>query len=143
MELMNLEQPLLQEMMMNVPGTYHHSLIVSNLVEAGASAVGANSLLCKVGALYHDIGKLQKPDYFVENQFGGPNPHDKLSPAMSALILCSHVKRGVELAEEYRLGDRICQIIAQHHGNRIIQYFFNKAKTLGKIPVRETTAIRT
>ena len=134
MELMNLEQPLLQEMMMNVPGTYHHSLIVSNLVEAGASAVGANSLLCKVGALYHDIGKLQKPDYFVENQFGGPNPHDKLSPAMSALILCSHVKRGVELAEEYKLGDRICQIIAQHHGNRIIQYFFNKAKTLGENP---------
>ena len=134
MELMNLEQPLLQELMMNVPGTYHHSLIVSNLVEAGASSVGANSLLCKVGALYHDIGKLQRPDYFVENQFGGPNPHDKLSPAMSALVLCSHVKRGVELGEEFKLGDRICQIIAQHHGNRTIQYFFNKAKELGENP---------
>lgn len=134
MELMNLEQPLLQELMMNVPGTYHHSLIVSNLVEAGASAVGANSLLCKVGALYHDIGKLQRPDYFVENQFGGPNPHDRLSPAMSALVLCSHVKRGVELGEEFRLGDRICQIIGQHHGNRTIQYFFNKAKELGENP---------
>ncbi len=134
MELMNLEQPLLQELMMNVPGTYHHSLVVSNLVEAGASAVGANSLLCKVGALYHDIGKLQRPDYFVENQFGGPNPHDRLSPAMSALVLCSHVKRGVELAEEFRLGDRISQIIAQHHGNRIIQYFFSKAKEMGENP---------
>ncbi len=134
MELMNLEQPLLQEMMMSIPGTYHHSLIVSNLVEAGAKAVGANSLLCKVGALYHDIGKLSYPDYFIENQFGGPNKHDKLSPAMSALILQSHVKKGTEFAQEYELGSEIQNIIGEHHGTRIISFFYQKAFTLGENP---------
>lgn len=137
MELMNLEQPLLQELMMTTPGTYHHSLVVSNLVEAGASAVAANSMLCKVGALYHDIGKLSRPDYFVENQFGGPNPHDKLSPAMSALILCAHVKQGVELAQEHRLGREITDIIAQHHGNRSILFFYKKALDMGETPRME------
>lgn len=140
MELMNLEQPLLQDLMMTVPGTYHHSLVVSNLVEAGAAAVGANSMLCKVGALYHDIGKLSRPDYFVENQFGGPNPHDRLSPAMSALILCSHVKQGAELAEEHRLGREIMDIITQHHGTRTISYFFQKALDMGENPRPEDYA---
>jgi hypothetical protein len=134
MELMNLEHPLLQELMMAVPGTYHHSLVVSNLVEAGAAAIGANSLLCKVGALYHDIGKISRPEYFVENQFGGPNPHDKLSPAMSALILFSHVKQGAELAEEYHLGKEITDIILQHHGTRSTMYFYNKAVQMGEHP---------
>ena len=134
MELMNLEHPLLQELMMNLPGTYHHSLVVSNLVEAGAAAIGANSLLCKVGALYHDIGKISRPEYFVENQFGGPNPHDKLSPAMSALILFAHVKQGVELAAEYKLGQEITDIIQQHHGTRGAMYFYNKAVQLGENP---------
>ncbi len=134
MELMNLEHPLLQELMMTVPGTYHHSLVVSNLVEAGAAAIGANSLLCKVGALYHDIGKISRPDYFVENQFGGPNPHDKLSPAMSALILFSHVKQGAELAEEYHLGREITDIILQHHGTRGAMFFYNKALQMGENP---------
>ena len=134
MELMNLEHPLLQELMMTVPGTYHHSLVVSNLVEAGAAAIGANSLLCKVGALYHDIGKISRPEYFVENQFGGPNPHDKLSPAMSALILFSHVKQGAELAEEYHLGREITDIIVQHHGTRGAMYFYNKAQQMGENP---------
>ena len=134
MELMNLEHPLLQELMMNLPGTYHHALVVSNLVEAGAAAIGANSLLCKVAALYHDIGKISRPEYFVENQFGGPNPHDKLSPAMSALILFSHVKKGVETAEEYRLGREITDIIQQHHGTRGAMFFYNKALKLGENP---------
>ena len=134
MELMNLEHPLLQELMMNLPGTYHHSLVVSNLVEAGAAAIGANSLLCKVAALYHDIGKISRPEYFVENQFGGPNPHDKLSPAMSALILFAHVKQGVETAEEYRLGREITDIIQQHHGTRGAMFFYNKALKLGENP---------
>jgi len=134
MELMNLEHPLLQELMMNLPGTYHHSLVVSNLVEAGAAAIGANSLLCKVAALYHDIGKISRPEYFVENQFGGPNPHDKLSPAMSALILFAHVKKGVETAEEYRLGREITDIIQQHHGTRGAMFFYNKAVKLGENP---------
>ncbi len=127
MELMNLEQPLLQELMMTAPGTYHHSIVVSNLVEAGAKAINANSLLCKVAALYHDIGKIVRPEYFIENQINIPNKHDTLAPAMSALIIISHVKQGVELAEKFNLGKEITDIIRQHHGNRCITYFYSKA----------------
>ncbi len=134
MELMSLEQPLMQEMMVTMPGTYHHSLVVANMVEAGAKVIGANSLLCKVGALYHDVGKLQHPDYFIENQFGGRNKHDKLAPSMSALILSSHIKRGIELAESYRLGKEICDLIQQHHGTRIMQFFYQKAIAMGENP---------
>ena len=134
MELMNLEQPLLQELMVTMPGTYHHSLLVSNLVEAGAKAVGANSLLCKVAALYHDIGKISHPEYFIENQFTGVNKHDKLAPSMSALVLISHVKKGVELAESNRLGQEICSIIREHHGTRLMSYFFHKAVETGEHP---------
>ncbi|MBQ7456158.1 MAG: HDIG domain-containing protein [Desulfovibrio sp.] len=132
MELMSLEQPLMQNLMVQAPGTYHHSLIVANMVEAGAKAIGANSLLCKVAALYHDIGKTTYPDYFIENQFGGPNRHDKLAPSMSALILHSHVKKGVELAKEHGLGKEICDIIQQHHGTRIMQFFYQKALKAGE-----------
>ncbi len=127
MELMNFDQPLLQELMMTTPGTYNHSTIVAHLVEAGANAVKANELLAKVAALYHDIGKLSHPNYFVENQGGGENKHDTIAPALSALILVSHVKHGVELAEKHKLGKEITDIIAQHHGNRCIHYFYNKA----------------
>lgn len=134
MELMSLEQPLMQDLMVTMPGTYHHSLVVANMVEAGAKAIGANSLLCKVAALYHDIGKLSYPEYFIENQFGGPNKHDKLAPSMSALILLSHVKKGTELAERYNLGQDITDIIRQHHGTRLIRFFYHKALTLGEKP---------
>lgn len=134
MELMNLEQPLMQEIMVTMPGTYHHSLVVANMVEAGAKAIGANSLLCKVAALYHDAGKLSHPEYFIENQFGGKNKHDKLAPSMSALILISHVKKGTELAEAHGLGQEILDIIRQHHGTRIIRYFYQKALDLGENP---------
>ncbi len=134
MELMSLEQPLMQELMVTAPGTYHHSLIVANMVEAGAKAIGANSLLCKVAALYHDVGKLTYPGYFIENQFGGPNKHDKLAPSMSALILLSHVKKGTELAERYNLGRDIADIIGQHHGTRLIRFFYQKALNLGEKP---------
>ncbi len=134
MELMSLEQPLMQEMMVTMPGTYHHSLVVANMVEAGAKVIGANSLLCKVGALYHDVGKLQHPDYFIENQFGGRNKHDKLAPSMSSLILSSHIKRGIELAESYKLGKEICDLIQQHHGTRLMHFFYQKAITLGENP---------
>jgi len=134
MELMNLEQPLLQELMLTMPGTYHHSLLVANLVEAGAKAVGANSLLCKVAALFHDIGKISHPEYFIENQLGGVNKHDRLSPSMSALVLISHVKKGVELAEHNRLGREICSIIREHHGTRLMSFFFQKAVDLGEHP---------
>lgn len=134
MELMSLEQPLMQELMVTIPGTYHHSLVVANMVEAGAKAIGANSLLCKVAALYHDVGKLSYPEYFIENQFGGPNKHDKLAPSMSALILLSHVKKGTELAERYNLGQEITDIIRQHHGTRLIRFFYQKALNLGEKP---------
>ena len=137
MELMNLEQPLLQELMLAMPGTYHHSLLVANLVEAGAKSVGANSLLCKVAALFHDIGKISHPEYFIENQFGGVNKHDRLSPSMSALILISHVKKGVELAESNRLGKEICSIIREHHGTRLMPFFFRKAVDMGENPLPE------
>ncbi len=137
MEFMSLEHPLMQEMMVTMPGTYHHSLIVANMVEAGAKAIGANSLLCKVGALYHDVGKLSHPDYFIENQFGGRNKHDKLSPSMSALIITSHVKKGGELAQKYKLGSEIADIISQHHGTRVISFFYHKAIKMGE-NVRES-----
>ena len=127
MELLNMEQPLLRDLMLNAPGTYHHSLIVSNMVEAGAEAVGAHSLLCKVAALYHDVGKISKANYFIENQFIDENPHDRLTPSMSALILISHVKYGTELAEQHRLGKEVVDIIRQHHGNSLIRYFYQKA----------------
>lgn len=134
MELMSLEQPLMQALMVSAPGTYHHSLVVSNMVEAGAKAIGANSLLCKVAALYHDVGKLAYPQYFIENQRGGPNKHDKLAPSMSALILLSHVKKGTELAMRYNLGQDIADIINQHHGTRIIRFFYQKALNQGEKP---------
>ena len=134
MELMSLEQPLMQEIMVTIPGTYHHSLVVANMVEAGARAIGANSLLCKVAALYHDAGKLSYPEYFIENQFGAPNRHDQITPSMSALILLSHVKKGGELAAKYRLGQEITDIITQHHGTRIMSYFYQKAINQGEKP---------
>ena len=137
MELMNMEQPLLRELMVTIPGTYHHSLIVSNMVESGAKAIGANSLLCKVAALYHDVGKLARPEYFIENQYGGPNRHDKLAPAMSALILCSHVKRGTEMAQKYHLGEEIEDIIRQHHGTSVMRFFYRKAQEQGENPKAE------
>lgn len=134
MELMSLEQPLMQDLMVKMPGTYHHSLVVANMVEAGAKAIGANSLLCKVAALYHDIGKLSYPEYFIENQFGGPNKHDRLAPSMSALILLSHVKKGTELADRYNLGQEITDIIRQHHGTRLMRFFYHKALNIGEKP---------
>ena len=135
MEYINLEQPLMQEIMVTIPGTYHHSLVVANMVEAGAKAIGANSLLCKVAALYHDCGKLVYPQYFVENQFGAPNKHDRLSPSMSALIIISHVKKGVEICKRYGLGQEIIDIIGQHHGSRVMRYFYQKAVNLGENPI--------
>ncbi len=128
MELLNLEQPLLRDLMLNAPGTYHHSLIVSNMVEEGAKTIGAQSLLCKVAALYHDIGKISKASYFIENQLTEDNPHNRLAPSMSALILISHAKQGTELGLQYRLGREVTDIITQHHGTSLIQYFYQKAQ---------------
>ena len=128
LELANLNQPLFQRMIIEAPGTYHHSIIVASLVEAAAEAIGANSLLAKVSAYYHDIGKLTKPQYFIENQPNFDNRHDKLSPKMSSLIIISHVKDGCELASQVKLGRQIINIIRQHHGNNIVSYFYDKAK---------------
>ena len=129
LELANLNSPLLRDLMVKAPGTYHHSVVVGNLVEAAAEAIGANPLLARVCAYYHDIGKAAKPLYFIENMQGGENRHDKLSPHMSALILISHVKEGEALAREKRLGQPIVDVIRQHHGTTLIKFFFEKAKT--------------
>lgn len=128
LELADLNHPILRQMVMEAPGTYHHSLIVGNLAEEAAEAIGANPLLARVGAYYHDIGKSRKAEYFIENQFGCKNKHDKLSPSMSSLILITHVKDGVELAREYKLPPAIRNIIKQHHGTSLISFFYNKAK---------------
>jgi hypothetical protein len=128
LELGNLDQPLLRELMVQSPGTYHHSVIISNMVEATAKAIQANPLLAKVSAYYHDIGKIRKPLYFIENQQGYENKHEKLAPSMSSLILISHAKDGVELAKEHKLGREITDIIQQHHGTSLISYFYHKAQ---------------
>jgi putative nucleotidyltransferase with HDIG domain len=128
LELGNLDQPLLRELMVQAPGTYHHSVIISNMVEATAKAIDANPLLAKVSAYYHDIGKMKKPLYFIENQIWGENRHEKLAPSMSSLILISHTKDGVDLAKKHRLGREITDIIHQHHGTSLITYFYQKAK---------------
>jgi len=128
LELVTMDQPLLQELMVQAPGTYHHSIIVGNMVEAAAKSIGANSLLAKVAAYYHDIGKIKKPVYFIENQLDSDNRHEKLAPSMSSLILISHVKEGVELAKQHGLGKPISAIISQHHGTSLISFFYNKAQ---------------
>ena len=128
LELANLNQPLFQKMIIEAPGTYHHSIIVASLVEAASEAIGANSLLSKVSAYYHDIGKLKKPQYFIENQPNNENKHDKLSPKMSSLIIIAHVKDGCELAAKVKLGRQIINIIRESHGTSVVSYFYDKAK---------------
>ncbi|MGA2330676.1 MAG: HDIG domain-containing metalloprotein [Syntrophales bacterium] len=128
LELANLNQPIFQRMIMEVPGTYHHSIIVASLAEAAAEAIGANPLLVRVSSYYHDIGKSKKPQYFIENQRNGENRHDKLSPKMSSLIITSHVKDGCELACKAKLGAQITNIIREHHGTSLVSYFYEKAK---------------
>lgn len=128
LEMSDTNRPLLKDLMNKAPGTFHHSLQVANLSEAAAAAIKGNSLLCRVGALYHDIGKMIKPSYFVENQGGGFNEHDKLKPQMSAMIIKAHVSEGVKMAEEHGLPKTIINFIESHHGTSVIRYFFEKAK---------------
>ena len=128
LELASLDRPILRQLMIEAPGTYHHSVIVGSLVEAAASEIGANPLLAKACGYYHDIGKTKKPLYFIENQERGINKHDKLAPSMSSLILTSHIKYGVEIARENKLGQIIIDTIRQHHGTSIIKYFYEKAR---------------
>ncbi|MFZ6017694.1 MAG: HD family phosphohydrolase [Nitrospirota bacterium] len=128
LELLDLDQPVMKNLMVTAPGTYHHSVIVGNLVESTAEAVGVNPLLARVSAYYHDIGKIKMPDYFVENQSGSISKHDKLTPHMSSMIIVNHVKEGVELARQYKLPEPIIDIIEQHHGTTLVTYFYQKAK---------------
>ncbi|MEA2082594.1 MAG: HDIG domain-containing protein [Elusimicrobiota bacterium] len=129
-ELGDFNHPLLKKLMIAAPGTYHHSLMVAALSEAAASAIKCNSLLARVGAYYHDVGKIGKAQYFIENQIEG-NIHEKLKPEMSALVILSHVKEGVKLAAEAGVDECILDFIAQHHGTTIVQYFFRKAAVSG------------
>ena len=128
LELANMNSPVLRELMVQAPGTYHHSVVVGNLVEAAAEDINANPLLARVAAYYHDIGKMRKPLYFIENIGIGENRHDKLAPSMSALILMAHLKDGVEIAREHKLGDAIIAVIREHHGTGLMKFFYDKAK---------------
>jgi len=128
LELSNMTNPLLRQLIMTAPGTYHHSIMVGTLSEAAAEAIGANSVLCRVGALYHDVGKIKKPAYFIENQPEALARHNELNPRMSSLIITSHVKEGIVIALEHRLPPAIVDLIPQHHGTRLVKYFFEKAK---------------
>ena len=127
MELARPNHPLLQELITKAPGTYHHSLVVSNLAERAASAVGADAFLTRVGTYYHDVGKIRRPSYFIENQQGDINPHNQLDPKTSAQIIISHVADGEDLAREYRLPQRIRDFIREHHGTTLVAYFYHKA----------------
>jgi putative nucleotidyltransferase with HDIG domain len=130
LELLDPNQPLLKELVYKSPGTYHHSIVIGNLAEAAAESIGENPLLARVGAYYHDVGKVRKPEYFIENQRIAENKHDRLMPSMSSLIIASHVKDGVEIAREYNLPSEVIDIIQQHHGKSLITYFYQKAKDL-------------
>jgi putative nucleotidyltransferase with HDIG domain len=128
LELTDFNHPLLRRMQMEAPGTYHHSLMVANLSENAAAAIGASPLLCRVCCLFHDIGKLVKPEYFVENQKDGINPHKAKNPSMSALVIKAHVKEGVEIARKHKLPRVIMHVIRQHHGTGLIQFFYHQAQ---------------
>ncbi|MDD3270027.1 MAG: HDIG domain-containing protein [Syntrophomonadaceae bacterium] len=127
LELSNPNHYLLKRLLLEAPGTYHHSLMVANLAEASAESIGANPLMVRIGAYYHDIGKIKRPNYFVENQQVFDNPHEKIAPALSALIITSHVKDGVEMAREARLPQVIIDFIEQHHGTSLTKYFYSRA----------------
>jgi len=127
MELANPSQPLLRYLLMKAPGTYHHSILVGNLGEAAAEAVGADPLLVRVGAYYHDIGKTKRPYFFIENQMGMENAHDKISPHLSALVIQAHVKEGLEIAKEYSLPPDVTRFVSTHHGKSCIAYFYHQA----------------
>lgn len=129
LELSDLNHKLLRRMQLEAPGTFHHSLVVASLAEAAAEVVGANASMCRVSAYFHDVGKLSKPEYFIENQGDGvENPHDSLTPTMSALIIIAHVKDGVDLAVKHKLNPRVIDVIQEHHGDSLVTYFHRRAQ---------------
>ncbi len=127
LELSDLNHPLLKRLTIEAPGTYHHSLVVANLSEAAAEAIGANATMCRVCSYFHDIGKLVKPEYFTENMRRDRNPHDELAPTMSALIIIAHVKEGVDLALKHGLNQEVIDLIQQHHGTSLVFFFYKRA----------------
>ncbi|HOQ05026.1 MAG TPA: HDIG domain-containing protein [Anaerohalosphaeraceae bacterium] len=128
MDYSDANQPLLKRLAMEAPGTFSHSLLIGSIAETAADAIGANGLLCRVGAYYHDIGKINKPSYFVENQMGSASRHEQLSPAMSKLVIAGHVNDGMEIAKEYGLPAVLRQFIETHHGTTLMEYFYNEAR---------------
>jgi putative nucleotidyltransferase with HDIG domain len=130
LELSHTDQPLLKELLINAPGTYNHSMLVSHLAESCANAIGADSLLVKVAALYHDLGKMKRPEYFYENQLNVENIHNKLNPSMSKNIIANHIKDGVEIAIKNNIPKKVIEVISQHHGNSVIAYFYKKQKDM-------------
>ncbi|MEO8432410.1 MAG: HDIG domain-containing metalloprotein [Acidobacteriota bacterium] len=141
LELSNQNLPLLRTLALEAPGTYQHSLVLGHLAEAAAEAIGADSILARAAGYYHDIGKTKMPDYFIENQPKGANRHDRLEPSMSALVIAMHVKEGVDLARKARLPEQLISAIREHHGTKLIRYFYQKAITKsepGDSPIRET-----
>ena len=141
LELSNPNHPLLKRLSIEAPGSYHHSILTANLAEAGADAVGANALLCRVGAYYHDVGKLKNPRFFMENQ-KGENPHDMMDPRESAKIITTHLNYGMELAQKYKLPRDVQKIIAQHHGDGVVAYFLHKAAEAGMEPDEQAFSYR-
>ncbi|MGI6081771.1 MAG: HD family phosphohydrolase [Limnochordia bacterium] len=127
LELSNPNHPLLRKLLMEAPGSYHHSMIVANLAETAAEAIGADTLLTRVQALYHDVGKIRRPYFFIENQYALENPHEQMKPSLSALVIISHIKDGMELARQYRLPQVIIDAIPEHHGTGLVRYFYHKA----------------
>ncbi len=131
LELCDLNHPLLKKMQLDAPGTFHHSLVVASLAESAAESIGANAALCRACAYFHDVGKLKKPEYFIENQADGmENPHDALTPTMSALVIIAHVKDGVDMALKHKLNPRIIDAILEHHGDSMVYYFYRKCQEL-------------
>jgi cyclic-di-AMP phosphodiesterase PgpH len=127
LELSSPNHPLLQRLLLEAPGSYQHSQIIANLVEQAVAAIGGHALLARVGSLYHDVGKMRRPHFFVENQFSGENPHDTISPHLSYLIITSHVRDGVELLREYKLPRELDPFVLEHHGTTVLAYFYKRA----------------
>ncbi len=130
LELADFNHPLLKKLSTVAPGTFHHSVIMANLAETAAEAIGANRILTRVGCYYHDVGKILKPEYYVENQIDKKSKHEKLNPNISAKVIISHVKEGIELARKYKLPEEVINFIPMHHGTTLVSYFYQKAKNV-------------
>lgn len=129
LELADFNQPLLRELSTKAPGTFHHSVVMGNLAEEAAASIGANRILARVGCYYHDIGKIAKPDFFVENQLERVNKHETLNPNLSARVIINHVKEGIEFAKKHKLPQEVIDFIPMHHGTTLVSFFYNKAKS--------------